>query len=277
MTKLTLSAEQQAVLKGLTEDERKAYDGLETDAVRVAWLGALVGLDEDNAELDKQIETRVVDEGDDRRKYPIFRPGEGPLREGRRLVARFLGTVPMFSDKPKENWAEKVFHGKTWYFNYHYLFARKDGTLFGTFDSPMLRPLRKVFTNYSYECQVAEGLAPVRRVTKDPAVKIEYVGKLEGKEKIKELFPNFEMQRGNAVHGYRLELEEDATTANRYSRGIVNLTDNPVPSAPSSTGEKLDTVDVAANSWAALMGENRTQPDGSDTRQLNHETGAVAQ
>lgn len=263
---LVLTKEQEAIVKSFDPDDAEQFERLSSDEERIQLLDSiLVGIkDSENKELDESVETTELSNSGDAEKnnIPMLFAGKIGLKKGTTHIAMFLGTVPLFSNKPKENWFMKKINGEKWYFNTAFLFQRTDGTQFQVADSPMLRPLKRVYTEYSYQKQVEAGviLKGSEKVTDiNPIVKYLYHGKIEGKEQIAEMFPNFQLQKGEVVHGFTLTIDKKAVLSDRYSREIVNYVKNPIPNAKVASGEEEDMIDVANKSWSNKIANTQAQ------------------
>lgn len=177
----------------------------------------------------------------DREEYPIFRLGgneipangreENTLYAGDEIGGEFLGTNPMFSTEPKENWEEVLVDGKKIWTNKHYVFKKADGTMFGLFATSTLWKLQKIVTSAT------------KATVANPKVKISYVGLVEGKELLKEKY-GVEITSGNKAHVCKLAHSKDAVIS-EYTKGCVNLLRSPRPTFGPKSNLSSFEQDVA--------------------------------
>lgn len=177
----------------------------------------------------------------EREEYPIFRMGgnevpangreDNTLYAGDEIGGEFLGTVPMFSTEPKENWGEEIVDGKKIWTNKHYAFKRADGTMFGLFATSTLWKLQKIATSATHQA------------IKNPLVKVSYVGLVEGKEVLKEKY-GIELTSGSKAHVCKLAHSKDARIS-EYTKGCVNLLRSPKPTFGEKSNLSSFEQDVA--------------------------------
>lgn len=191
----------------------------------------------------------------DREEYPIFRLGgneipatgreENTLYAGDEIGGEFLGTNPMFSTEPKENWDEQLVDGKKIWVNKHYAFKKADGTLFGLFATSTLWKLQKIATSATNPS------------IKNPMVKVSYIGLVEGKEVLKEQY-GVEITSGNKAHVCKLAHSRDAKIS-EYTKGCVNLLRSPKPTFGEKSNLSAFEQDVMnfekAHSYATENGQ----------------------
>lgn len=177
----------------------------------------------------------------EREEYPIFRMGgndvpttgreENTLYKGDEIGGEFLGTAPMFSTEPKENWNEELVDGKKIYTNKHYVFKKADGSLFGLFATSTLWKLQKIATSATHPQIV------------NPKVKVSYVGLVEGKELLEKEF-GIKITSGNKAHVCKIAHSKDARVS-EYTAGCVNLLRNPRPEFGNKSNLTSFEQDVA--------------------------------
>ena len=250
MSKLELTAEQKKVVASFSADERKEFDSYDADG-QIAMINLVIGLEADAKALEGKVKTKAVSTtgADEEADCMILRTGGIGLREGQGFTAQLIGSMPILSKKPKENWPTRVFNGETYYVNMFYKFRRTDGTEFGVFDSPTLRILRKVFTHS----------ATPKLVAQDPVVKVLYIGKVEGKDKLKAEY-GIDLQKGNSAHVFNVNIEETAQI-DRYAKGVVNYLKNPIPTAKASN-EEMSDEELAQLNWEQIQRANGVQALG---------------
>jgi hypothetical protein len=252
-TTLKLTPEQEAVVKGFSEDERKAFDALANDERRVETLELMLSTKAALVIAD-QVDFDEVDSGEDREEIQIFSAGGLGCPKGTVIVAEFLGTMPMFSMKPKENWDKETepTSGNNFWRNQYYLFRdQKTGRKFGLYKAPCLnKVLPKLPTAES-----------CRTVGKNPLVKIEYIGKVVGKDVLKEKY-DLEIQSGNEAHVHIVSLQK-GVKFDRYARGVKNYLKAPLPNFGEA--EKLNHISQAQKDWEQLEMLNSVQRPSIDS------------
>lgn len=212
---ITLSVEEQAEISLMSMDEK--IQALEL----LASLGASVTTASDVAFKEAKPEQDNT---------VILAPGGIGLRAGTKFRAYLLGTVHIFSKEMKENWKEFKGKNQTFFYNSNYKFRDMNGKEFGIWSSPTLRILEKLPTHASLPGMVKS----------DPLVEIHYLGKIEGKEVLKQEY-GIELIKGNAAHVFKVKVAENVQY-NPYIKGCVNSLNSPVPvesdsSAPVSREE----------------------------------------
>lgn len=179
------------------------------------------------------------------------------LYAGESLVGEFIGTVPMFSLEPKENWEETVVEGKKVWLNQHYLFKNpKTGDLFGLHDArASLWILEKISTSMTNPS------------IPNPVVKIDYVGIVEGKDVLEKEY-GIKLKTGKEAHVAKV-LTQKGTQIDTYASGAVNLTRDPRPNFGSA--EKVDRMTQNARNFERAKGIHGAQPviAGGQPQQLS--------
>lgn len=247
---MSFTEKQQGIINGFNPDMAEEFNKLKPEA-KLELLATLEEMIEDNAKISTADQEHAIDfeetsvtGKEDREDCLILKAGGIGLTKGTVLIARFLGTMPMFTDKKKEYWKEVKIGEKKWYLNMYFKFATTSGKEFGIYQSPMLRILKKVFTH----------TATPNLVSEDPIVRIEYHGEIESAERLKEEF-NFELQKGNSAHAFRVYLSKD-TKIDRYAVECVNYLRSPIPSqqAESSTKDmsELEKMQLAFANQAKI-------------------------
>lgn len=169
-------------------------------------------------------------------KYPIFSFGQdkkaGVINEGQKIRGRFLGTVPMFSKDFKENWDTLEVDGKTIYMSSHYAFEDANGKKFGIFASSTLWKLQKIPTAVS------------GKAFSNPLVEVTYVGKVEGRDVLKELY-GIELTKGNSAHIFDVLCEN---TVDMTVKGCINYLRNPVPNFGAEKSS-VSSIEQARQNW----------------------------
>jgi hypothetical protein len=235
---MLLTANQEEIVKGFNPDQTEEWLKLK-DNEKLEMLEAIESMMSDketilSADGDMKVtfdETSVTGKGE-REDCLILKAGGLGLSVGTVIVARFLGTMPMFTDKKKEYWKEVKIGKKVWWMNLYFKFARTDGKEFGIYQSPMLRILKKVYTNSATPTITKE----------DPIVRLEYFGEINSIERLKEEF-NFELQKGESAHAFRVYLSKN-TVVDRYAVECVNFLRNPIPNeAQESTTKDMSELE----------------------------------
>lgn len=253
---------QQGIIKGFNPDQAEEFSKLDEKA-KLDLLHALEEMVEDNAKISSADQEHAIDfeetsvtGKEDREDCLILKAGGIGLTKGTTIIARFLGTMPMFTDKKKEYWTEVKIGDKKWYLNMYFKFATTSGKEFGIYQSPMLRILKKVFTNS----------ATPNLVSVDPIVRIEYFGEIESAERLKEEF-NFELQKGNSAHAFRVYLNKDAKI-DRYAVECVNYLRSPVPSQQSESSTK--DMSALEKMQLAFANQAKINAAGPQALQVEH-------
>lgn len=235
-----LSAEEQAEISIMSMDEK--VDALEL----IASL---------NASLTVGGDTAFKDAKPEQDNAVILSPGGMGLRAGTKFRAYLLGTVHIFSKDIKENWKEFKGKTQTFFYNSNYKFRDMNGKEFGIWSSPTLRILEKIPTHASLPSIVKA----------DPLVEIHYVGKVEGKEVLKQQY-GIELTKGNAAHVFTVKVAE-GVTYNPYIKGCVNSLNSPTPvendsatpvsreEATRANYERLMALQSGGNDVAGLLAQ----------------------
>lgn len=176
--------------------------------------------------------------------YPILAFGgnenegaENTIYAGQTIVGEFVGTVPMWSTEPKENWKEEEAEGRKYWTSLHYKFINsKTGKAFGVFSSSTLFNLQKIVTSSTDSA------------VKNPTIGIKYLGKIEGKEVLKSQY-GIELTKGTSAHVCKL-LTPAGLVVDTYFSGCLNYTRNPLPNF--GTKVKLSKIEQAKKNFAAI-------------------------
>jgi len=195
--------------------------------------------------------------------YPILSLGDVvPVGEeaqpntvyaGQTIVGELVGTVPMWSLEPKENWKEEEAEGRKYFTSLHYKFINpKTGETFGLFSSSTLFNLQKIATSATDP------------MLKNPLVGIKYLGKIVGKDRLKEEF-NIEIKKGDSAHVCKLLLSKD-TPIDTFAAGCVNYTRNPLPNFGSKV--KMSKIEQAKANFAAQENRKAMREAGNTQAQL---------
>lgn len=250
---LKLSADQEKIVKAFSAEELEAFKALPSDERRIEMLEMIAST---ALATDVTGDFEEISGADEQEDVTILSAGGLGCQAGQVFVARFLGTVPMFSQDFKENWEEHVIEGRTVYMNSYYLFENaKTGKKFGLYKAPCLnKVLPKVPTKASNG-----------NVAANPLVRITYVGKIKGKDVLRDKY-DLVLTSGNEAHVHTVELER-GIRFDRYRPGVVNYLKNPIPNLGAK--EKLSTLDQAQRDWAQLEmvngGEAQAAIGGSAT------------
>jgi len=232
---VVFTKQEEAMIKAFSKEERASFDAIPTDAERKSMLMLMAGImGSANAGVEIE-EVKATGEEQD----PILAPSGLGLKAGTTITARLLGTVPMFSTEPKENWEEKTIEGRLVFVNHYYRFEDLNtGSTFGIYKSPMLN---KVLTKLPTK-------ASNKNVASNPIVSLRYEGKIEDKEVLKTKY-GFDLQKGTSAHAFVVGLEK-GLTYDAYRRGIVNYLKSPIP----NFGEKelVDDLTLAQRNWNSL-------------------------
>jgi hypothetical protein len=178
----------------------------------------------------------------------ILTPGGMGLRAGSKFRAYLLGTVHIFSKEIKENWKEFIGKTQTFYYNSYYKFRDVNGKEFGIWSSPTLRILEKLPTHASLPGMVKS----------DPLVEISYIGKIEGKEILKQEH-GIELQKGNVAHVFKVKVPE-SVSYNPYIKGCINNLNSPTP-VESDSDTPVSREEATRANYERLMA---LQSGGSD-------------
>lgn len=181
-----------------------------------------------------------VELGQKNENIEIYSAGGPMLREGSVTRARLHGTIYIKSKDFKENWAVKQDdNGATYYQNQFFQLETLGGNAFGIWNYPTLRKLEKIKTVTSGS--LAGG--------KDPIVEITYVGKIEGRDILKQKY-GIDLKQGNSAHIFIVKAEKSAKV-DEYAAGCVNpLNSNTLE---SSTGPKLSRDEATRANFEKLM------------------------
>ncbi len=104
-----LTTELEAFAKTLKPAQVESVMNLESNDERVSYIDILATMAGDITTLASVEEFAYNAEEAEEEDYPIFSLGKkGNITAGMVLKGRLIGTVPMRSDAPKENWREEV-------------------------------------------------------------------------------------------------------------------------------------------------------------------------
>lgn len=235
-----LSIEEQAEISMMSMDEKVQALELIASLSASATIGGDMAFKEAKPEQDNAV---------------ILSPGGIGLRPGTTFRAYLLGTVHIFSKEVKENWKEFKGKTQTFFYNSNYKFRDMNGKEFGIWSSPTLRILEKIPTHASLPSIVKA----------DPLVEIHYVGKVEGKEVLKQEY-GIELTKGNAAHVFKVKVA-DNVQYNPYIKGCVNSLNSPVPvendsaspvsreEATRANYERLMALQSGGNDVAGLLAQ----------------------
>jgi hypothetical protein len=213
---------------------------VETNAMVVAPVTDVVASDSALAELGLAEFTTEVETDD----YPIMAFGgnenkgeENTIYAGQSIVGEFVGTVPMWSTEPKENWKEEEAEGRKYWTSLHYKFVNpKTGKHFGIFSTSTLFNLQKIVTSATDPS------------VKNPLIGIRYLGKIEGKD-VLEKEHGIILTKGSSAHVCKL-LTPKGMTIDTYFSGCLNYTRNPLPNF--GTKVKLSKIEQAKKNFAMI-------------------------
>lgn len=217
--------------------------GTEVEQVKIVGAGVVMSGDIDLSAMGLADFSAEAQRDD----YPILSFG-GDLEAGKPrevntiyagdvIIGKLVGTVPMWSLEPKENWKEEEAEGRKYWTSLHYKFKNvKTGEEFGVFNNSTLFNLQKILTSSS-----SPELA-------DPTVGITYIGKIEGKERLSKEF-GIELTKGTSAHVTKLSLPKDVKI-DAYQAGCVNYTRNPMPNFGSKV--KISRAEQARLNYAAI-------------------------
>ena len=253
MTEMKLTPAQEKLVATMQKEEKKVFDGL-NDRDKFGYLAQLEIVTESQS-VDHERLNFVADE-EEKLAYPILRVAndKNPLgiKKGQVVVGRLLGYVPMFSDKPKENWKEREHKGKTFYESGHILFERENGEKFGIYDYSTLSIVKKIKTRYSNP-----------KIEINPLVSMKFVGRISKAEASEKY--DFQMTKGDETNMFEVSVEK-GIKFDRYESGIVNYVPNrpPVPSFISKETRGSETI--AMDNWNKLEADRgNIQLEGSET------------
>jgi len=232
-----LSASEQAEIAIMNMEEKVQSLELIASLAASATIGGDMGFKDAKPEQDSTV---------------ILSPGGIGLRPGTTFRAYLLGTVHIFSKDMKENWKEFKGKNQTFFYNSNYKFADMNGKEFGIWSSPTLRILEKIPTHASLPSIVKA----------NPLVEIHYVGKVEGKEVLKQQY-GIELTKGNAAHVFTVKVA-DGVQYNPYIKGCVNSLNSPVP-VESDSANPVSREEATRANYERLMA---LQSGGSDVAGL---------
>lgn len=163
---------------------------------------------------------------------------------GKKIFGRLLGTRFVHSKEHKENWKKtKAADGTIRYSNSYFVFENmKTGLKFGVWNMAGLRILEKVVTSESLGDSTG----------KNPEVAIEYVGLIEGRDKLQKDY-GIILTEGNSSHVFDVVVEKGAII-NQYEAGCMNPLNDPEPFV--SSGEKKDKVEATKERFAQIAARN---------------------
>lgn len=209
------TTEQQTIIKNLSAEEKKVFEGLKHEDQ----LAYIVRIEMKNDSFDS-VEFAEIEDTLENVTLLAPKSPSNPLGlvAGDVVVGRLLGYVNMFSEDEKENWTKVIDResGKLFYANGYYKFQRKDGSLVGLRSGSNLWRLGKIATVATNPLTIKE----------NPVVKVTYLGLIEGKERLKAEF-GIEIQSGNSSHVYKIEPAKNAVISKE--KGIINYLNSPVP------------------------------------------------
>jgi hypothetical protein len=232
-----LTAEEQAEVSIMSADDRVQALELISSLAASATIGGDMTFRDAKPEQDNTV---------------ILSPGGMGLRPGTTFRAYLLGTVHIFSKTIKENWKEFKGNTQTFYYNSNYKFRDMNGKEFGIWASPTLRILEKIPTHASLPSIVKA----------DPLVEIHYVGKIEGKDLLKQEY-GIELIKGNAAHVFKVKVA-DGVQYNPYIKGCVNSLNSPFP-IESDSGNPVSREEATRANYERLMA---LQANGNDVAGL---------
>jgi len=231
-----LTPAQAAVLGSLSAEEVAELSTMTTEEVQ-GNLDILASL---ASSASAAGDVNFVDAKPEQQNLPLLVAGGMGLRAGTVITAYLLGTVHIFAKEQKENWKEFRTEKNLYYYNSYYKFRDLNGKEFGIWASPTLRILEKIPTN----------AATPSLVKADPMVRISYVGKIEGKERLKQEF-NLEITKGNAAHVFQVKTA-DSVRFNSFIKGCINSLNAPTPHE-SSDATSVSKEEATRSNYERLM------------------------
>ena len=191
--------------------------------------------------------------------YPILSFGDvvaagevaqpNTIYAGQTVVGHLVGTVPMWSLEPKENWKEEEAEGRKYFTSLHYKFIGQDGKAFGLFSSSTLFNLQKILTSSTDP------------VLGNPLIGVKYLGKIVGKEILAKEH-NIELTKGDSAHVCKI-LTPAGLVIDPYISGCINYTRNPMPNF--GTKVKVSKIEQAKQNFARI--EAMREARAEETRQ----------
>lgn len=248
---LVLSAGDAELIKGLSKEDLKEFNEL-SDAEK---KGVLVALQMKKTGH-KEVEVTKLKMDEDQATDPMIAVNSLGFKAGDTIVARFMGTVPMFSKEEKENWKKISYDNKIFFESSYFRFEREDGTTFGLYGYSGLAMLHKVHTK-----------ANNPTLKQNPMVSIKYIGLIEGKERLKAEF-GITLTSGNSSHVFDLGIEKTAIVE-RYTKGVLNYLKAPFPTFANSSDDQKDPHIIAQENWDRQQAIIRQAADAS--KQIGHE------
>jgi hypothetical protein len=234
---LTLSPKLQAVLESLSAEERADILAMEPEA-QVDALEMIASLENsENVATDVEF-VAAKPERDD---ILILTAGGPGLRAGKKIRAFLMGTVHVFAKEMKENWKEYKGRTQTFFYNSYFKFKDINGKEFGIWSSPTLRILEKIPTHASTPSLVAQ----------NPMVEIKYVGLVEGKEVLKQVY-GIELTKGNKAHVFQVNVAS-GVRYNAYVKGCVNSLNSPFPIESDETAGTVSREEATRANYEKLM------------------------
>jgi hypothetical protein len=226
-----------AILADMTPDQQTALATL-TDEEKVAKLEFLLSI-QSSAVFANDVE--FLDVKPVKENIEILTAGGMGLTAGTRIRAFLLGTVHVYTKDFKPNW--KIFtseNGATYYYNSYIKFQNVQGIDFGIWNSPTLRMLEKVPTN----------AALPELVKSNPLVEVNYVGKIEGRERLSKEF-GIELRQGNSAHVFQPKIAA-GVKYDSYVKGCVNSLNSPFPIERAEAGS-VSRDEATRSNYEKLM------------------------
>jgi hypothetical protein len=233
----SLDANLQSVFAALTDAE-KAEMSVMSPEERVQALELMASL---SASAEFSGDTVFKDAKPEQDTTVVLSPGGMGLRAGTKFVAYLQGTIHIFAKDIKENWKEYKEGNKTYFYNSNYKFRDLNGKEFKIWASPTLRILEKIPTHS----------ATPSLVKSDPLVEIHYIGKIEGKEVLKQEY-GIELTKGNSAHVFKVKVAE-GVKFNPYVKACVNSLNSPFPIQSSDSNESVTREEATRAMYERLM------------------------
>ena len=245
---MALEPRLQAVLASLTAEERTGILALSSEE-QIEQLEMIASIE---ASATMGGDVAFVSAKPTQENILILTAGGPGLRAGTTIRGYLMGIVHVFAKEMKENWKEFKGKKQVFFYNSYFKFKDANGKEFGIWNSPALRNLEKIPTH----------AATPALVGKNPLVEIKYVGKIEGKEVLKQQY-GLELTKGNAAHVF-IPKVEDGVRFNAYVKGAVNSLNSPVPVESEEEAGTVTREDATRSNYERLM-QLQAQAEGGSS------------
>ena len=264
----SIKEELKAVLARLTPDELVRFNATSGTDKKELFLEAV---DARKSALDAFGDTEFESAPDGEDDIHIFAVptanNAGDIKAGDVIVGELLGYMPMWSREKKKNWDKHDLpNGVIFYSSGYYRFRNpKTNVEFGIYSYSNLWELQKVPT------LTTEG---VLKPAKNPLVRIEYVGLVEGAENLAKY--GVETDEGDTSHIFAIGYEK-GLKVNKFQKGCINMMRSPLPNLGSKDKESLNALTRMAMDYAQTKGISLNSVFGRETESVAQQYQAIAQ